>query len=90
MLGYRNTPAGPRMLRSWMTCPARAWPQPVGGYGCSAATGTIGRTGPAGSVAAAGPPRCGPVVRPIRASLALVSSIRNCSYTISPPKRYWR
>ncbi len=26
MLRYRNTPAGPRMLRPWMTCPAGSWP----------------------------------------------------------------
>jgi hypothetical protein len=90
VLGYRNTPAGPRMLRPWMTCPVRLWAQPVGSYGCSGAIRTVGPAGPAGSVAATGLRRCGPVVRPIQASLPLVSSVRNCSDTISPPKRYWR
>ena len=63
MLGYRNSPAGPRMLRLWMTCPARSrsWPQVAGGCGCPAATRAAGSTGPAGSVAATGPRRCGPV-----------------------------
>ena len=93
MLGYRNTPAGPRMLRPWMTCPAGSWLPQAGGHGCSAVTRTrefIGPTGLAGPVAAAGPRGRGPVVRPIQASLALVSPARNRADTISPPKCYWR
>ena len=72
MLGYRNTPAGPRMLRPWMTCPVRPWPQLVGGYSCPAATRTAGFAEPAGSVAATGPRRRGPVVRPIQPATRLI------------------
>ena len=91
MLGYRNTPAGPRMLRPWMVCLAGSWPPLADGRGCPAATRTrefIGPTGPDGPVAAAGPRRRGCVMRPVQASLALVSPARNRSATISPPKRY--
>lgn len=42
------------------------------------------KEGGAGFAAAIDPCRRGPVVRLIQASLALVSSTRNCSYTISP------
>ena len=90
MLGYRNIPAGPRMLWPWMTCFAWSWPQLVGDYGCAAATRTVGFAEPAGFVAVAGPRRRGPIVCPIQASLPLVPSVRNRSYTISPPKCYWR
>jgi len=55
------------MLRPWMTCPVRLWAQPVGSYGCSGAIRTVGPAAPAGSVAATGLRRCGPVVRPIQA-----------------------
>ena len=70
MLGYRNSPAGPWMLRPWITCPVTR------------------ATGATGLAAAAGPGHCGPVVRPIQVSLALVSPARNHSYIISSPKRY--
>ena len=77
MLGYRNTPAGPRMLQPWITYPAGSWPPlPSGSVGL-AATRIAGPTGPAG-----------PVARPIQASLALVLPGRNRADTISPPKRY--
>ena len=39
MLGYGNTPAGPQVLRPWMTCPAGSWPPLAGGRGRPAATG---------------------------------------------------
>ena len=90
MLGYSNSPAGPRMLRPWMTCLARSGPQVVGVCGCSVATRTAGKDGPVSFTAATGPRSCGPVVRPIQASFALVPSVRNRTDTISPPKRYWR
>ena len=60
MLGYRNIPAGPRMLRPWMTCLAWSWPQLVGGYGCPAATRTVGFAEPVGFVVATGLRRRGP------------------------------
>ena len=57
MLGYRNTPAGPRMLRPWMVCLAGSWPPLADGRGCPAATRTrefIGPTGPDGPVGSRG------------------------------------
>ena len=48
MLGYRNGPAGPRLLRPWMTCLAWSWPLLAGGFGYSVTTRTAGTTGPLG------------------------------------------
>ena len=75
MLGYGNTPAGPMMLRPWMTCPAGSWPLLAGGRGRLTVTRTC-------------PRRSGPVARPIQEGFALVSPARNCADTISPPKCY--
>lgn len=46
MLGYRNSPAGPRLLRPWTTCLAGSWPPLAGGFGYSVTTRTSGPTGP--------------------------------------------
>ena len=73
MLGYRKTPAGPRMLRPWMTCPAGSWPPITGGRDHLVAAPVDGlRT-------VAGPRRSGPEAPSIRigVSAALVSPARN-------------
>jgi len=78
------------MLRPWMTRLAGSWPPLVGGYGYPVAARIAGPAGPAGSVTVTGSWRCGPAARSVQVSFALVSSVRNRSDTISPPKRYWR
>jgi hypothetical protein len=91
VLGYRNTPAGPRKHPPWMTRPAGI----MGGLAPRSRLPhgdvTARPVGPAGSAAAVGPRRCGHVPSdhpPAQASPLLFSPARNRSYTISPPKRY--
>src|SRR5260370_39581790 len=91
VLGYRNTPAGPRKHRPWMACPAGV----MGGLGPRSrllhGDVTAGPIGAAGSVAVAGLRRYGPGPSnhpPVQASPTPFSPARNRSYTFSPPNRY--